>query len=88
MALVMGMLHTEDYDAWKRAFDADPAGCRKLARGHKLFRSVEDPALVFVGIEFASTESARQLLPTLAASPYFGRAGSPTVAELVDDVRY
>ncbi len=88
MALIMGMLHAEDYDAWKSEFDADPAGCRDLARGHKIFRSVEDPGQVFLGIEFPSTEAARRLLPALAESPYFGSTGSPTVAELVDDVRY
>lgn len=82
MELVMGMLHTEDYDAWKSGFDADPSGCRKLARGHKIFRSVEDAAQSFVGVEFVSTDSARRHLPTLAASPYFGKAGSSTVAEL------
>ena len=88
MALVMGMLHAEDYEAWKRGFDADPRGYRQSARGHKIFRSVDDPAQVFVGIEFASTQEAHKLLPALAASPYFGKAGSPTVAELIDDVRY
>lgn len=88
MALIMGMLHREDYDAWKSEFDAGTAGCRDLARGHKIFRSVEDPAQLFVGIEFPSTESAHQFLPTIGESHYFGRTGKPTVAELVDDVRY
>lgn len=88
MALIMGMLRPEDYDTWKREFAADRAGCRDLACGHKIFRSVEDPAQIFVGIEFTSAEGARQVLPALAASPYFDRTGHPTVAELVDDVRY
>lgn len=88
MALIMAMLHADDYDAWKSEFDSDSAGCRHLARGHKIFRSVEDPTHLFVGIEVRSAEAARQLLPALAESTYFGNAGNPTVAELVDDVRY
>jgi hypothetical protein len=52
-----------NYDAWKRAFDSDPAD----RKGHgvsryQISRSVEDPLYVMIDLEFDTQANAESLL--------------------------
>jgi hypothetical protein len=48
-----------DYDAWKRAFDADPIGReRSGVRRHSVLRAVDDPGYVMVDLEFDTVAEA------------------------------
>lgn len=42
MACVVGVFRTDDYEGWKRMFDADPAGRKQAAKGHRIMRSVDE----------------------------------------------
>jgi hypothetical protein len=91
MAFMLTRVHVDDYDAWKPMFDSDPPGVRKSAKGHRLFRSVEDPNEVFVQVEFASSEDARAAHQRLLASGVLERVtvkSEPTVAEEAETVAY
>ncbi len=91
MAFILAIFQTEDYDAWKQMFDSDPAGRKQAAKGHRVFRGVDDPNEVFVGVEFASADEAKAFRERLLASGALDnvtREKEPTVAELVDEARY
>jgi hypothetical protein len=60
MAFVMTRIKVGDYDAWKPSFDKDLPGAREKAKGYRLFRNVDDPAEVFVMVEFGSAEDAQE----------------------------
>jgi hypothetical protein len=52
-----------DFDAWKRAFDSDPADRRGSGvLRYQVLRSVEDPNLVMIDLEFGSAAEAEGLL--------------------------
>lgn len=55
-----------DFDAWKRAYDADPVD-RKAAgvRRYRVHRSVAEPELVSIDLEFDSVAQAEALLGRL-----------------------
>ena len=59
MAFIMTRIDCGDYDAWKEMFDQDLPGVRKSALGWRLYRSVANPAEVFIQVEFASAEEAK-----------------------------
>ena len=55
-----------NYDAWKRAFDGDPAD----RKGHgvssyQISRSVEDPSYVMIDLEFDTQANAEGLLSVM-----------------------
>ena len=52
-----------DFEGWKRAFDSDPADRKGSGVTHySVFRSVDDPNLVMIDLQFDSNEEARGLL--------------------------
>lgn len=52
-----------DFQAWKRAFDSDPAGRAKNGvTRHAIYRPRDDPNYVIVSLEFASREQAQRFL--------------------------
>ena len=67
----MPTLHIEhsvgDYDAWKRtAFDADPIDrARSGVRRHRISRSVDDPNLVMIELEFDTKPDAEMMRAAL-----------------------
>ena len=84
MAVMMTRFCVEDYDAWKKMFDADTPGARSVARGHKLFRTAGDPNEVSVAVEFASLADAEQARAKLIASGVLERVNlrvPPTIVE-------
>jgi len=89
MAFFITRLNVGDYDAWKPNFDADGPGARKSATGHRLFRSVDDPAEVFILVEFASSDDARAGRDRLLNSGVLDRfadKSTPTVVEEAESV--
>jgi hypothetical protein len=94
MAFMLAHFEVDDYDTWKRErFDADPAGRKESAKGYMLFRGVDDPSKVFVGVEFASAEEAKSFRERLLASGALDAAGMtvvtpPTVVEVADRAEY
>jgi hypothetical protein len=54
------------FEGWKRAFDSDPADRKGSGvRRYTVSRSVDDPNLVMIDLEFDDVESARGLLATM-----------------------
>jgi hypothetical protein len=92
MAHVFTHFEVDDYDAWKQTFDADPAGRKEAAKGHRLYRSVENPKLVFVATEFGSVEDAKAFRERLLASGALDNASNvvmpPTIVEEADSATY
>lgn len=55
-----------DFEAWKRAFDSDPVDRRGAGvRRYHVFRSVSEPGLVMVDLEFDTVADAGRLLERL-----------------------
>jgi heme-degrading monooxygenase HmoA len=52
-----------DFQAWKKAFDSDPAGRTKNGvTRHAIYRPHDDPNYVVVTLEFSSREQAQAFL--------------------------
>lgn len=80
-----------DYDEWKPAFDADPAGRKETAKGYSIARGVDNPNDIFVRVEFASVEDAKAFRDRLLASGVlsnFTVKQPPTVVEPVEAGTY
>jgi hypothetical protein len=91
MAYLLSVFKVDDFDTFKQMFDSDPAGRAGAAKGHRLFRGVDDPNLVFVGTEFDSVDGAKALKERLISSGVVEQMDvqqEPTVAELVEEQRY
>ena len=91
MAFMLMQFEVEDFDAWKQVFDSDPAGRREIAKGHQIFRGVDDPNQVFVATEYASVEDAKSLRERLIASGVLDRftvKTDPTITELAESEQY
>jgi hypothetical protein len=92
MAFVLAHFQLDDYDTWKRErFDADPAGRTEAAKGHQIFRAVDDPNKVFIGVEFDSVEDAASFRDRLLASGALDAINvvtPPTVVEVADRAEY
>jgi hypothetical protein len=91
MAFLMTRVQVGDYDAWKPMFDADPPGARSTAKGHRVFRLVDDPDEVLVLVEFDSTHEAQAAHDKLLASGVLDRVtvtGRPAVVTEADASSY
>ena len=52
-----------DFDAWKRAFDSDPAGREASGvRRFQVMRAIDDPDYVLIDLEFDTMSQAEALL--------------------------
>ena len=91
MAAYMLMNLEHDYDKWKPTFDSDPAGRRKIAKGHMLSRAVDNPNDIFIRVEFDSVEDARtfrqRLLDSGVLNQFTVKTG-PTIVEVADHENY
>jgi hypothetical protein len=91
MASMFVHFQVDDYDAWKERFDADPAGRRQTAKGHQIFRAVDDPHQVFVATEFETPDAAAAFRDRLLASGVLDDMTvktPPTVVDVVDQAEY
>ena len=90
MAFTVGVFEG-DFDAWKQRFDSDPLGRRQVAKGHMIFRGVDNPNLFFVRIEFDSAEEAGSFVEKVGGSDVLANLTPivpPTVIELADETSY
>jgi hypothetical protein len=91
MAFLLAVFDTSDFDTWKQFFDSDPVERTKSGKGHRVFRSADDPNRAFISVEFASVDEAKSFRERLLASNALDRvtvAIEPTVTELVDETKY
>jgi hypothetical protein len=91
MAFMLSHFDVGDYDAWKKMFDSDPVGRKQAAKGHQIFRSVDEPSKVFIGLEFPSVEEAESFRERLLGSGVLDNIDvktEPTVVELADRAEY
>jgi heme-degrading monooxygenase HmoA len=91
MAFIMSRFDVGDYDAWKKLFDSDPGGRKQSGKGHRLFRSVDNPSEVFVATEFNTAEDAKAFRERLLASGALNNVTvktEPTVTEEAESVEY
>jgi hypothetical protein len=67
MTLTLRIEHSvPDYDNWKRAFDSDPADRKGSGvRRYQISRSVAEPNLVLIDLDFDDVASAEALLATM-----------------------
>ena len=55
-----------DFEAWKRGFDSDPMGREKSGvRRYRVLRSLDEPNLVMVNLEFDGREEAEAMRTAL-----------------------
>jgi hypothetical protein len=90
MAFVLIHFNT-DYETWKQAFDADPAGRVQSASGYSIARGVEDPNDIFVRVEFPSVQAAkdfRERLLGIGVLEAFNVVTPPTVVEVAETGTY
>jgi heme-degrading monooxygenase HmoA len=85
MALFLTRINVGDYDTWKPMFDEDTPGARRGAKGHRILRNVDDPAEVFILVEFASEEAARAGRERLLASGVLDRFADKTEPKIVEE---
>lgn len=91
MAFMLMVFEVEDFDGWKQVFDSDPVGRKQVAKGHRIFRAVDNPNQVFVSTEYASADEAKPIRERLLASGVldnFTVMIEPTVTELADSAEY
>jgi hypothetical protein len=91
MAFLFMHFDAEDFDGWKQMFDSDPVGRKKIAKGHQIFRAVDDPKQVFVATEYATAEDAKSIRERLLASGVLESITvktEPTVTDLADSAQY
>jgi hypothetical protein len=92
MAFVLAHFEIDDYETWKRdRFDKDPAGRKQAGKRHQIFRGVDDPSQIFVGVEFESADDAssfRERLLGSGALEGINVKTQPTMVEVVDTQEY
>jgi hypothetical protein len=91
MTYIFTRIDVGEYEAWKPMFDTDSPGAREAAKGHRIYRGIENPNEVFLAVEFESPEEAQAAREKLLASGVLDRfedANGPTVAEEAESVRY
>jgi hypothetical protein len=91
MAAYMLIHFDADWDEWKPAFDADPAGRAEVAKGYTVSRGVDDPNAIFVRVEFDSVDTARAFAQKLMSTGVLGRFTvkvPPTVVEVAESHTY
>jgi len=59
-AFIITRIQVGDYDTWRPMFDQDRPRAREKATVQRVFRDADDPNHVFVFLEFASADDARE----------------------------
>jgi len=89
MAFILTRINVGNYDEWKPMFDQDTPRTREKAKGYRLFRNVDEPAEVFIQIEFDSLLDAKEARERLLSSGVLQRfedKSGPTVVEIAETV--
>jgi hypothetical protein len=72
-AFIITRIQVGDYDTWRPMFDQDRPQAREKAKVERVFRNVDDPNHVFVVLEFASVEDAKEARQRLVESGVLDR---------------
>ena len=72
-AFIVTRIHVGDYDAWRPMFDQDHPRAREKAKEIQVFRSVDDPAQVFIFLTFDSLDDANESRDRLVSSGVLDR---------------
>jgi hypothetical protein len=86
-AFIITRIHVGDYDTWRPMFDQDRPRAREKAKSQHVYRSMDDPNLVFIHLEFDSAEDAHEAQRRLSESGVLDRfedRNGPTVVVEAD----
>jgi len=72
-AFIITRIQVGDYDTWRPRFDQDRPRAREKAKSQRVFRSVDDPNLVFIQLEFDSADAAQEARRRLVESGVLDR---------------
>jgi len=72
-AFIITRIQVGDYDTWRPRFDQDRPRAREKAKSQRVFRSVDDPNLVFIQLEFDSADAAQEARRRLVESRVLDR---------------
>ena len=72
-ALIITRIETGDYDRWRPMFDQDQPRAREKAQVQRVLRSVDDPNEVFIYLEYASLEDAKEAKERIVSSGVLDR---------------
>ena len=84
MAFMLTRINVGDYERWKPMFDQDKPGARAEAKGHRILRNTEDPAEVFLLVEYGSADEARAGREKVLASGVLDRFEDKTLPKIVE----
>jgi hypothetical protein len=91
MAFMFLHFQLDNYDEWKQVFDSDPADRKSVAKGHQIFRGVENPGDVFLAVEYASVDDAKSVRDRLSQSDVLDRfppKTGPTIVDVEEQTNY
>jgi hypothetical protein len=84
-AFIITRIQVGDYDAWRPMFDQDRPRAREKASLQRVFRSTDDPNMVFIHLEFDSADDAdearRRLLESGVLDRFEDKDGPTVVVE-------
>jgi hypothetical protein len=87
-AFILTRIQVGNYETWRPMFDQDRPRAREKAKSQRVFRSVDEPNMVFIQLEFESAEDAleaqRRLLESGVLDRFDDKFG-PTVTVEVGD---
>jgi hypothetical protein len=72
-AFIITRIQVGDYESWRPMFDQDRPQARENATSQRVFRGVDDPNQVFIFLEFASVDDAREAQRRLLESGVLDR---------------
>lgn len=72
-AFIITRIQTGDYDTWRPMFDQDRPHAREKAKSQRVFRSTNDPSMVFIQLEFDSADDANEARRRLLESGVLDR---------------
>jgi len=83
-AFILTRIRTEGYDRWRALYDQDVPRARERAVSQRVFRLLDDPDHVFVFLEFATEEDARESQRRLVDSGVLDRFADVHGPNVVD----
>ena len=72
-AFIITRIQTGDYDRWRPMFDQDQPRAREKAQVQRVLRSVDDPNEVFIYLEYASLDDAKEAKERIVSSGVLDR---------------
>jgi hypothetical protein len=81
----------DNYEEWKQVFDSDPVGRKAVATGHRIMRAADNPNNIFLGVEYATVDDAKEIREKLLASGVLDRfppKAGPTVVDVAEETTY